>query len=29
MALAVSSDPAGDVDLEAYERLLPKVMVAP
>jgi len=29
MALAASSDPAGDVDLEAYERLLPKVMVAP
>jgi tagatose 6-phosphate kinase len=29
MALAVSSDPAGDVDLEAYERLLPKVTVAP
>jgi fructose-1-phosphate kinase PfkB-like protein len=29
MALALSSDPAGDVDLEAYERLLPKVTVAP
>ena len=29
MALAVSCDPAGDVDLEAYERLLPKVTVAP
>jgi tagatose 6-phosphate kinase len=29
MALAASSDPAGDVDLEAYERLLPKVTVAP
>jgi tagatose 6-phosphate kinase len=29
MALAASSDPAGDVDLEAYERLLPKVMLAP
>jgi tagatose 6-phosphate kinase len=29
MALAASSDPAGDVDLEAYERLLPKVAVAP
>jgi tagatose 6-phosphate kinase len=29
MALAASSDPAGDVDLEAYERLLPKVRVAP
>ena len=29
MALAASSDPAGDVDLEAYERLLPKVIVAP
>jgi tagatose 6-phosphate kinase len=28
MALAASSDPAGDVDLEAYERLLPKVIVA-
>ena len=29
MALAAPSDPAGDVDLEAYERLLPKVTVAP
>jgi tagatose 6-phosphate kinase len=29
LALAASSDPAGDVDLEAYERLLPKVIVAP
>jgi tagatose 6-phosphate kinase len=29
MALAASSDPAGEVDLEAYERLLPKVTVAP
>jgi tagatose 6-phosphate kinase len=29
MALAASSDPSGDVDLEAYERLLPKVTVAP
>ena len=29
IALAASSDPAGDVDLEAYERLLPKVTVAP
>jgi tagatose 6-phosphate kinase len=29
MALAASSDAAGDVDLEAYERLLPKVTVAP
>jgi tagatose 6-phosphate kinase len=29
MALAASSDPAGDVNLEAYERLLPKVTVAP
>jgi len=29
MALAASSDLAGDVDLEAYERLLPKVTVAP
>ena len=29
MALAASSDPAGEVDLEAYERLLPKVMVDP
>jgi tagatose 6-phosphate kinase len=29
MALAASSDPAGDVDLEAYERLLPKVTVTP
>lgn len=27
VALAASSDPAGDVDLEAYERLLPKVTV--
>jgi tagatose 6-phosphate kinase len=27
VALAASSDPAGDVDLEAYERLLPTVMV--
>jgi tagatose 6-phosphate kinase len=29
LALAASSDPAGDVDLEAYERLLPKVIVVP
>ena len=29
MALAASSDAAGEVDLEAYERLLPKVTVAP
>jgi tagatose 6-phosphate kinase len=29
MALAASSDEAGEVDLEAYERLLPKVTVAP
>jgi tagatose 6-phosphate kinase len=29
VALAASSGPAGDVDLEAYERLLPKVTVAP
>ena len=29
VALAASSDPAGDVDLEAYERLLPKVTVTP
>jgi tagatose 6-phosphate kinase len=29
MALAASSDPGGEVDLEAYERLLPKVTVAP
>jgi tagatose 6-phosphate kinase len=29
VALAASSDPAGEVDLEAYERLLPKVTVAP
>jgi tagatose 6-phosphate kinase len=29
MALAASADPAGEVDLEAYERLLPKVTVAP
>jgi tagatose 6-phosphate kinase len=29
VALAASSDPAGEVDLEAYERLLPKVMVNP
>jgi tagatose 6-phosphate kinase len=29
MALAASSDPAGDVDLDAYERLLPSVTVAP
>ncbi|HTZ26208.1 MAG TPA: PfkB family carbohydrate kinase [Streptosporangiaceae bacterium] len=29
MALAASSDPAGDVDLEAYERLLPTVTVVP
>jgi tagatose 6-phosphate kinase len=29
MALAASSGPAGDVDLEAYERLLPKVIVVP
>jgi tagatose 6-phosphate kinase len=29
VALSASSDAAGDVDLEAYERLLPKVMVAP
>jgi tagatose 6-phosphate kinase len=29
IALAASSDPAGEVDLEAYERLLPKVTVAP
>jgi 1-phosphofructokinase family hexose kinase len=29
VALAASSDPAGDVDLDAYERLLPKVTVAP
>jgi tagatose 6-phosphate kinase len=29
MALAASSDPDGEVDLEAYERLLPKVTVAP
>jgi tagatose 6-phosphate kinase len=29
VALAASSDPAGDVDLEAYERLLPMVTVAP
>ena len=29
MALAASSDPAGDVDLETYERLLPKVTVSP
>jgi tagatose 6-phosphate kinase len=27
VALAASSDPAGDVDLEAYERLLPRVIV--
>ena len=29
VALAASSGPAGDVDLDAYERLLPKVTVAP
>ena len=29
MALAASSDPAGDVDLDAYERLLPMVTVDP
>jgi tagatose 6-phosphate kinase len=29
MALAASSDPAGDVDLDAYERLLPMVTVSP
>ena len=29
VALAASSGPAGDVDLEAYERLLPKVTVTP
>jgi tagatose 6-phosphate kinase len=29
VALAASSDPGGDVDLEAYERLLPKVTVTP
>jgi hypothetical protein len=29
IALSASSDPAGEVDLEAYERLLPKVTVAP
>jgi tagatose 6-phosphate kinase len=29
MALAASSDLAGEVDLETYERLLPKVTVAP
>jgi tagatose 6-phosphate kinase len=29
VALATSSDPAGNVDLEAYERLLPKVTVMP
>ena len=29
MALAASSDPAEDVDLEAYERLLPQVIVVP
>ena len=28
MALAASADPDGDVDLEAYERLLPGVIVA-
>jgi len=28
VALAVSSGPDGDVDLDAYERLLPEVVVA-